>query len=52
MSNIEDIMYEAIGLNIREKVYKTVRKLIEKNPYEELSNLYNKALSIEKNKLK
>ena len=51
MSNIEDIMYEAINLGIKENVYRTFDKLKQKNPYQDLTDLYDKALSIEKNKL-
>jgi len=52
MPNIEDIMYEAHDLGIKENVYKTVGKLRQKNPHQHLHDLYDKALLIEKEKLK
>jgi len=51
MPNIEDIMYEALDLGIKENVYKTLGKLKRENPYKDLSDLYDKALFIEKEKL-
>jgi len=51
MPNIENIIYEAHYLGIKENVYKTISDLRQKNPYAHLEDLYDKALSIEKNKL-
>jgi hypothetical protein len=49
MSKIEDIVYEAIDLNLRDELFKKVSELESKsNRFIEKSDLYEKAL----NKLK
>tara|TARA_Y100000034_G_scaffold108008_1_gene138049 strand:+ start:256 stop:414 length:159 start_codon:yes stop_codon:yes gene_type:complete len=48
MSNIEDILYEALKLGIRKKVIERVGKLQKQNPYSPLEDLYSEALQIEK----
>ena len=49
MSKIEDIVYEAIELNLRDELFKKVSELESKsNRFIEKSDLYEKAL----NKLK
>ena len=47
MSNIEDILYEAIELGIYEKVIKRFGKLHKKKPHGHLDKLYDEALQIE-----
>jgi len=48
MGNIEDILYEARELGIYEKVLNRVNRLLIKNPYSHLNDVYEKALQIEK----
>ena len=49
MSKIEDIVYEAIALNLKDELFKKVSELESKNVrFREKSDLYEKAL----NKLK
>ena len=48
MGNIEDILYEARELGIYEKVLNRVNRLLIKNPYSHLNDVYDKALQIEK----
>tara|TARA_Y100000310_G_C20500828_1_gene723896 strand:- start:646 stop:816 length:171 start_codon:yes stop_codon:yes gene_type:complete len=52
MSNIEDVLYEAMELGIHRKVINRMNKLQKKNPHGHLNSLYDEALRIEKNKLK
>lgn len=47
MSYIEDILYEALELGIREEVIKRVNKLKKKHPHKPLNNLYDEAFTIE-----
>lgn len=53
MSRIEDVLYEAYELGIREKVFAKVEKMKrkEKHRYTELNVLYEKALNKIKNKV-
>ena len=53
MSRIEDVLYEAYELGIREKVFTKVEKMKrkEKYRYTELNVLYEKALNKIKNKV-
>ena len=53
MSRIEDVLYEAHDLGIREKVFTKVEKMKrkEKYRYTELNVLYEKALNKIKNKV-
>ena len=48
MGNIEDILYEARELGIYEKVLNRVNRLLIKNPYSHLNDVYDEALQIEK----
>lgn len=51
MSKIEDIVYEAIDLNLKDELFKKVSELESKNVrFREKSDLYEKALKeIQKN---
>lgn len=52
MSYIEEILYEARELGIYKKVLNRVKSLRQKNPNTSLNNIYDKAFTIEENKIK
>ena len=52
MSYIEEILYEARELGIYKKVLSRVKSLRQKNPNTSLNNIYDKAFTIEENKIK
>ena len=52
MSYIEEILYEARELGIYKKVLSRVKSLRQKHPHTSLNNIYDKAFTIEENKIK
>ena len=52
MSYIEEILYEARELGIYKKVLNRVKSLRQKHPHTSLNNIYDKAFTIEENRIK
>ena len=52
MSYIEEILYEARELGIYKKVLSRVKSLRQKHPQTSLNNIYDKAFTIEENRIK
>ena len=52
MSYIEEILYEARELGIYKKVLSRVKRLRKNHPHTPLNNLYDKAFTIEENRIK